>query len=172
MWRVDSLEKTLMLGGIGGRRRRRRQRMRWLDGISDLMDASLSELRSWWWTGRPGVQQFMGLQRIGHDWVNWTISFRIMHFEIYLCYHVCQSFLFTVEWYSVIYQFFHPFTNWWLRSCFQLLPNRNRAITSICIQDFMQTKVFISLGFLPKSRIAKSLIIYWFKGWGTILLIC
>ena len=127
---------------------------------------------SWWWTGRPGVQQFMGLQRIGHDWVNWTISFRIMHFEIYLCYHVCQSFLFTVEWYSVIYQFFHPFTNWWLRSCFQLLPNRNRAITSICIQDFMQTKVFISLGFLPKSRIAKSLIIYWFKGWGTILLIC
>ena len=42
---VDSLEKTLMLGGIGGRRRRGRQRMRWLDGITDLMDASLSELR-------------------------------------------------------------------------------------------------------------------------------
>ena len=44
MWRVDSLEKTLMLGGIGGRRRRGRQRMRWLDGITDLMDVSLGEL--------------------------------------------------------------------------------------------------------------------------------
>ena len=44
MWRVDSLEKTLMLGGIGGRRRRGRQRMRWLDDITDLMDVSLSEL--------------------------------------------------------------------------------------------------------------------------------
>ena len=45
MWRVDSLEKTLMLGGIRGRRRRGRQRIRWLDGITDLMDVSLSELR-------------------------------------------------------------------------------------------------------------------------------
>jgi len=45
MWRVDSLEKTLMLGGIGGRRRRGRQRMRWLDGITDSMHTSLGELR-------------------------------------------------------------------------------------------------------------------------------
>ena len=45
MWRVDSLEKTLMLGGIGGRRRRGRQRIRWLDGITDSMDMSFRELR-------------------------------------------------------------------------------------------------------------------------------
>ena len=74
MQRVDSLEKTLRLGGIGGRRRRGRQRMRWLDGITDLMNMSLSELESWWWTGRPGMLWFMQSQRVGHDWateLNW-----------------------------------------------------------------------------------------------------
>ena len=62
--RVDSLEKTLMLGGIAGRRRRGRPRMRWLDGITDSMVNS----GSWWWTGRPGVLLIMGSQRVGHDW--------------------------------------------------------------------------------------------------------
>ena len=67
MRRVDSLEKTLMLGGIGGRRRRGRPRMRWLDGITDLMDVGLVNSGSWRWTGRPGVLRFMGSQRVGHD---------------------------------------------------------------------------------------------------------
>ena len=75
MQSVDSLEKTLMLGGIGGRRRRGWQRMRWLDAISDLMDWVWVNSGWWWLTGRPGVLGLMGSQRFGHDWateLNWT----------------------------------------------------------------------------------------------------
>ena len=75
MLRVDSLEKTLKLGGIGGRRRSGQQRMRWLDGIMSRWTWVWVNSGSWWWTGRPGVLRFMGSQRVGHDWaneLNWT----------------------------------------------------------------------------------------------------
>ena len=79
MWRTDSLEKTLMLEKIEGRRRSGWQRMRWLDGITPTQWTWVwASSGSWWWTRKPGVLQSMGSQRVRHDYVTelkWTSSF-------------------------------------------------------------------------------------------------
>ena len=69
MQRTDSLEKTLMLGKIEGRRKNGRQRMRWLNASPTQWTWVWARSRSWWWIGRPGVLQSMGSQRVRHNWV-------------------------------------------------------------------------------------------------------
>ena len=78
MWRVYSLEKSLMLGGIGGRSRRGRRRMRWLDGITDSMDVSLSELREFVMDREADSRGQKELEMT--EWLNWT------ELILYLCF--------------------------------------------------------------------------------------
>ena len=93
MWRVDSLEKTLMLGGIRGRRTRGWQRMRWLDGITDSMDVSLSELRELvmdrvaWRAAVHGVSKSRTRLSNGTElnWTELTFAFSVPSFWAYIC---------------------------------------------------------------------------------------
>ena len=74
MRRIDSLGKTLKLGKIKGGRRRGRQRMRWLDGITDTMNMSLSRVQSWWWTGKPGVLQWCRTHLLVQEMQVWPLG--------------------------------------------------------------------------------------------------
>ena len=85
MWRTDSFEETLMLGKVVGRRRRGRRWDGWMASPTQWTWVWLNSV-SWWWTGRPGVLQFMGSQRVGHGWVtelNWKVNVKVKYSTVY-----------------------------------------------------------------------------------------
>ena len=132
MQRVDSLEKTLMLGGIRDTRKRGRQRMRWLDGITDSMDVKFE----WWWTGRPGVLQFMGSQRVGHNWVtelNWICGHSLRH------QYVLSHFYFLASANTDLGLFFTH-----LLLCFNSMQKRDAKVSSALRSQYLGDSVILS----------------------------
>ena len=126
MWRADSLEKTLMPGKIEGRRRRGGQKMRWLDGTTDSVDMSLSKLQDVVGTGKPGVLQFMGLQRVRHNWapeLNWIRRQTKLHRPLGLYFFSNELWCLIFIWW-----YFTHFIQWCsilrLSSCVKVLNRR------------------------------------------------
>ena len=128
--------KRLMLGKIEGRRSRGQQRMRWLDGIIDLMNMGWVDSRSWWWKVGPGMLRFMGLQRVRHNWateVNWT--------ELYCTFlPLSHSLLHPRDSKSVKRQWFREELCLWV-TCFNLHFTKDDMISIQCLAAIVFTAV-------------------------------
>ena len=162
MGRTDSLEKTLMLGRIEGRRRRRWQRIRWLDDITNVMDMSSGSSGSWWWTGNHGMLQPMRSQKVRHDWAI-KLSWRQVCWSFQLWYWVtlflwssinfcqmkfmalflgatckkCYDFLENLAYYHYIMCFLPPLITFlWRLLCLQLLDLFHFLLISVSIIYF------------------------------------
>ena len=111
MQRANSLVKTLLLGKNERRRERGQQRLRWLDGIVDLMEWVWASSRRWWRTGKLGMLQSMGSQRVGHDWV--TEQEEEDTKFVAICYWSSRKLIHSLKFYS-----FYPYTSYtYLATC-------------------------------------------------------
>ena len=150
--RTDLFEKTLMLEMVEGRRSWR-IRMRWFDGITDVMDISLSRLLNWWWTERPGMLQSMGSQRVGHDWTTeLNLEFckhSIYHLQIRTVFiHSFSSFYFTFfDCYGFDFQY-------------DILSKSGKSRHPYLVLDFRENTVSFSL--TNMMMLAVDLLYMWF----------
>ena len=152
MRRVDSLEKTLMLGGIGGRRRRGQPRMRgWMASLTQRTWIWVKS-ESWWWTGRPGVLLFMGSQRVGHDWVTEMNSIERED-------HCQNSSAPSTESSPACQRTQHA----WFESAWKTRENHQSPLTVLC--SFYFTSDSLQLSVPPLKQSSSFNLIQWKSGW-------